>query len=191
MFFIAYAFKGQVHLFAGRVKVVSHSSCRTCAIFKYFCPLHTSDTNQLTESESDSLCLNWYCLFSAPVLDAWPLSALDDWPFSGPWPSAPDIIRYLPTTEVLFLTHYSFRAEKNKKKKCLKYFRPLDKSVYIQQFLIRPNKKICVFRVKGLKILGRVGTHIFLNYFFFLEKIKYYAFWRPLKRHKFISRFHK
>ena len=39
MFFIAYAFKGHVHAFAGRVKVVSHSSCRTSAILKYFCPL--------------------------------------------------------------------------------------------------------------------------------------------------------
>ena len=38
MFFIAYAFKGQVHAFAGRVKIVSHSSCRTSAIFKYFVP---------------------------------------------------------------------------------------------------------------------------------------------------------
>ena len=41
MFFIAYAFKGHVHVFAGWVKVVSHSSCRTSAIFKYFCPLLT------------------------------------------------------------------------------------------------------------------------------------------------------
>ena len=40
MFFIAYAFKGHVHAFAGLVKVVSHSSCRTRAIFKYFCPLY-------------------------------------------------------------------------------------------------------------------------------------------------------
>ena len=40
MFFIAHAFKGHVHVFAGRVKVVSHSSCRTSAISKYFCPLH-------------------------------------------------------------------------------------------------------------------------------------------------------
>ena len=30
---------------------------------------------------------------------------------------------------------------------------------------IRPNEKICVFRVTGLKILGREATH-----FFFLEK---------------------
>ena len=44
MFFIAYAFKGQVHVFAGRVKIVSHSSCRTSAILKYFCPL--DDLNQ-------------------------------------------------------------------------------------------------------------------------------------------------
>ena len=39
MFFIAYAFKGQVHVFAGLVKLVSDSSCRTSAILKYFCPL--------------------------------------------------------------------------------------------------------------------------------------------------------
>ena len=31
--------------------------------------------------------------------------------------------------------------------------------------------KKCVSRVKGLKILGRVGTHILFNYFFILEKI--------------------
>ena len=34
MLFIAYAFEGQVHVFAGRVKIVSHSSCRTSAILK-------------------------------------------------------------------------------------------------------------------------------------------------------------
>ena len=33
------AFEGQVHVFAGRVKIVSLSSCRTGAILKYFCPL--------------------------------------------------------------------------------------------------------------------------------------------------------
>ena len=32
-------FKGQVHVIAGRVKIVSYSSCRTSAILKYFCPL--------------------------------------------------------------------------------------------------------------------------------------------------------
>ena len=32
-------FLGQVHVFAGRVKIVSHSSCRTSTILKYFCPL--------------------------------------------------------------------------------------------------------------------------------------------------------
>ena len=42
MFFIAYPFKGQVHVFAGRVKIVSHSSCRTSAILKYFGPLVVS-----------------------------------------------------------------------------------------------------------------------------------------------------
>ena len=44
MFSIAYAFKGHAHVFAGRVKVVSHSSFRTSAIFKYFCPLHKPET---------------------------------------------------------------------------------------------------------------------------------------------------
>ena len=39
MFFIAYAFKGQVHVFAGRVKIVCHSPFRTSAILKYFSPL--------------------------------------------------------------------------------------------------------------------------------------------------------
>ena len=38
MFFIAYAFKGQVHVFAVRVKIVSHS-------FKYFCPQPSSWRN--------------------------------------------------------------------------------------------------------------------------------------------------
>ena len=36
LFFVTYAFKGQVHVFAGQVKIVSHSSCRTSAILKYF-----------------------------------------------------------------------------------------------------------------------------------------------------------
>ena len=39
MLFIAYTFKGQVHVFAGQVKIVCHSSCRTSAILKYFCLL--------------------------------------------------------------------------------------------------------------------------------------------------------
>ena len=45
MFFIAYTFKGQVHVFAGQVKIVSSSSCRTSAIFKYFCPLSRQKFN--------------------------------------------------------------------------------------------------------------------------------------------------
>ena len=38
---------------------------------------------------------------------------------------------------------------------------------------IRPNKKISVFRLTGLKILGRVGSHIFFqekNYFMHFER---------------------
>ena len=45
MFFIAYAFKGQMHVFAGRVKIVGHSSCRTSAILKYFCTLQRQEMN--------------------------------------------------------------------------------------------------------------------------------------------------
>ena len=33
-------------------------------------------------------------------------------------------------------------------------------------FFMRSNKKISVFRVTGLKILGRVGTHFYLIIFF-------------------------
>ena len=43
MFFIVYAFKGQVHVFVGQVKIVGHSSCRTSAILEYFCPLVVSN----------------------------------------------------------------------------------------------------------------------------------------------------
>ena len=52
MFSIAYAFKGQVHVFAGRAKIVSHSSCRTSAILKYFCPLFgfSKEPSQWTNS---------------------------------------------------------------------------------------------------------------------------------------------
>ena len=39
MFFIAYTFKGKMHVFAGRMKIVNHWSCRTGAILQYFCPL--------------------------------------------------------------------------------------------------------------------------------------------------------
>ena len=42
--------------------------------------------------------------------------------------------------------------------------------------LPRPNKKICLFWVTGLKILARVGTHIFFNYFFFWEKYNFMHF---------------
>ena len=41
---------------------------------------------------------------------------------------------------------------------------------------VRPNKKISVFRVKSLNILGRVDTHILFNYFFSGKKILFYAF---------------
>ena len=80
MFFIAYAFKGQVHVFAGRVKIVSHSSCRTSAIFKYFFPLdmdmhklrlifkginsrmYNDETDQSADTSADQcFCCSYFC----------------------------------------------------------------------------------------------------------------------------------
>ena len=51
MFFIAYmyTFNGQVH--AGEVKIVSHSSCRTSALLKYFCPLPSLTEGKFLEQE--------------------------------------------------------------------------------------------------------------------------------------------
>ena len=46
-----------------------------------------------------------------------------------------------------------------------------------EQSLVRPNERISVFRVKGLKTLGRVGTHNFFLLLFF--HIKYT---RPKKK---------
>ena len=39
--------------------------------------------------------------------------------------------------------------------------------VLLFAYSIRLNKRISVFRLTGLKILGRVGTHIFLFFFLF------------------------
>ena len=55
-FFIAYAFKGQVLVFAGWV----NSYCRTCAILKYFCPMY-KDPNQ-------EYIINTFFLISQPNL---------------------------------------------------------------------------------------------------------------------------
>ena len=59
MFFIAYAFKGQVHVFAKQVKIVSHLSCRTSAIFKYFCPLEYKRNGSVDEC-SARLMGGWF-----------------------------------------------------------------------------------------------------------------------------------
>ena len=54
-------------------------------------------------------------------------------------------------------------------------FQPLNVQVLLSINLgpdcicLRSNKKISVFRLTGLKILGRVGTHIFLIIIFFLK----------------------
>ena len=40
--------------------------------------------------------------------------------------------------------------------------KPIERKIDIQpKTVVRPNEKINMFRVTGLKILGRVGTHIF------------------------------
>ena len=45
------------------------------------------------------------------------------------------------------------------------------------RFQIGPNKKISVFRVMGLKILGRVGTHIFSRKkYMFMHFERHFAF---------------
>ena len=46
-----------------------------------------------------------------------------------------------------------------------------DKNVILKLIKVRPTKKISVFRVTGLKILGRVGHIFFLIIFFFWKKI--------------------
>ena len=68
MFFIVYAFKGQVHVFAGRVKIINHWSCRISAILKYFCPLYAlvrayflSHVNAISTSDFKPVqCLKQY-----------------------------------------------------------------------------------------------------------------------------------
>ena len=40
MFFAAFAFKKQVHVFAGRVKIVSHSSWKQVQYLDMFVPCH-------------------------------------------------------------------------------------------------------------------------------------------------------
>ena len=37
--------------------------------------------------------------------------------------------------------------------------------VLLLEIKVKPNKKISVFQVTGLKFLGRVGTHVFLVFF--------------------------
>ena len=39
--------------------------------------------------------------------------------------------------------------------------RDINKSIRMKMVIVRPNNNIRVFRVTGLKILGRVGTNIF------------------------------
>ena len=68
MFSIAYAFIGQVHVFAGQVKIVSHSSCRTSALLKYFCPLIAVDRDAKPQTKQSGV--QW---LSGWVLDSRPM----------------------------------------------------------------------------------------------------------------------
>ena len=69
MFFIE---KGQVHVFARLVKIVSYSSCRTSAIFKYFCPDkfdHTYWYNKYrTVRGLRYMCLNYDVFLSLKIV---------------------------------------------------------------------------------------------------------------------------
>ena len=51
-------------MFAGRVKIVSHLSCSTSAIFKYFCPLgnpaNSVDLDQLVSEKPADLDLHFF-----------------------------------------------------------------------------------------------------------------------------------
>ena len=68
---------------------------------------------------------------------------------------------FVPLITCVFSLHFSISSV------CLRF----------QQF--RPNeKKISVFRVTGLNILGRVGTHIFFKYFFSGKNILFMHFER-------------
>ena len=59
MFFIAYAFKREMHVFAGQVKIVSYSSSRTSAILKYFLsPGDHTCFHALTFARFREMCLN-------------------------------------------------------------------------------------------------------------------------------------
>ena len=54
------------------------------------------------------------------------------------------------------------------------FFASIIMKVYIN--VLRPNKKISVFRITGLEILGRVGTQIFIYLFFSGKKIIFMYF---------------
>ena len=74
MFFIAYTFKGQVHVFAGWVKIVSHSSCRTSTILKYFCPLTLRENSYLVNFKLVSVICISKSYIAVPlnhVIKAW------------------------------------------------------------------------------------------------------------------------
>ena len=60
LFFIAITFKGQVHVFTGQMNIVSHLSCRTNAILKYFVPWCFKST--LRTITMEGLALTYICI---------------------------------------------------------------------------------------------------------------------------------
>ena len=79
-------------------------------------------------------------------------------------------------TDFYAITVFKFSDKTHSAKKDVtlsqKPVKPIEREIDIQpKTVVRPYKKISKFRVMGLKILGRVGTHFFFNYFFFWKKI--------------------
>ena len=84
--FIAYTFKGQVHVFAGRVKIVSHWSCRTSAILKYFYPsIYDAFFNvRIFQFTQHSRCLLDSALSAETFLSVWNYTNNSDNQLGGP-----------------------------------------------------------------------------------------------------------
>ena len=78
-----------------------------------------------------------------------------------------------------FMDHLQFIVSKQKEESISALRFKAAHSVSIIKAHIRPNKKIGVFRVTGLKTLGRVGTLVvFLNVFFFWKTNNFMHFER-------------
>ena len=68
-------------MFAGQVNIVSHSSCSTSAILKYFCPLRTNGLMVPLCAEREGLTWAWKVLNTKVFLEkSWKIeSAFESW----------------------------------------------------------------------------------------------------------------